>query len=63
MGSLKKYENPISFSFRAEMQEWEEFVDILRIEKTTPTAFFTKKMREHIKENKIITELIQKMRR
>ncbi len=50
MAAPTKYVDPISFSFRANSNEWEDFKMALRFEKKTPTTFFTQAMRKYLKE-------------
>ena len=59
MAAPKKYMAPVSFSFRAENNEWEDFTMVLRLEKDTPTAFFTRSMREYLKEKKTLVSSVR----
>jgi hypothetical protein len=59
MAAPKKYAAPISFSFRAEARDWEDFVMALRLEKDTPTAFFTRTMREYLKTKKTMLSSVR----
>ena len=59
MSAPKKYVAPVSFSFRAESGEWEDFTMALRLEKDTPTAFFTRVMREYLKEKQQLLSSIR----
>jgi len=59
MAGVKKYKAPTSFSFRAESDEWADFVKILMLEDDTPTAFFTRAMREHLKEGRTLLDSVR----
>ena len=61
MAAPKKYQNPYSFSFQAERQEWKDFTLALQLEENTPTAFFTAAMREYVQRKKSLIYTVRQV--